>query len=769
MNKGFCHHIIIFLLFIVHSAASAQYIQVNDTYTDQQIVDALVSGGCAQVSNISINGWSGSSGRPSHGYFTANGSGFPFQNGIILSTGFAASAPGPNNSLLSEGPTGWGGDADLEAALGISGSINATVLEFDFVPYTSSISFDYIFASEQYLTSINSPNQCNYTDGFAFLLKEAGSANPYQNLAVVPGTNIPVRVNTVRGAGVCPAANEQYFQGFNPTNSPINFNGQTVILKAEANVTPGTAYHIKLVVADQGNNLYDSAIFLGGGSFSSVTNLGADRLIATGTALCQGQTLPLDATIAVPTATYTWRRNGSIVANTAAYTITSAGDYEVEIAIAPGCTGGDQIKIEYNPAIPAGTYTLLQCDDNNDGLTKYNLTKAGELAMGGDTTLTPTYFRTQPEANSNTNPLDPSILFSNTTPNQNIYVRLQNQAGCFSIATVVLSTSPNTITNPQPIEECDVVGTEDGFTDFDLTQRDAEILTGLPAGLMLKYYTTYEDALSESNAIANPAAFRNTTVNAQTVYARVYNASDCYGIARLQLNVFTFGTSLQNEAVILCTGTPSVTLTAPAGYTNYQWNTTPVTPGRTLIATVPRNYTVTLENSNGCIGTKTFTVFASGAATGAAVDIVEFAGDNNSITIIPQGIGNYEYSLDNITYQASNYFNGLAPGEYTIYVRDSNGCGQPYKTTAYILDYPRFFTPNGDGINDYWRIPLMNFQPGIDIKIYDRFGKLITGFRGNSIGWDGKLNGSPLPATDYWFVIQLPNGRIIKGHFSLLR
>ncbi|MGV3458907.1 MAG: choice-of-anchor L domain-containing protein [Flavobacterium sp.] len=769
MKKGFCYHIIIFLLFLVNSGASAQYIQVDDNYTAQQLVDALVSGGCAQVSNVTVNGWAGGSGGPSFGYFTENGSGFPFQNGIVLSTGFAMSAPGPNSSLLSQGGSGWNGDADLEAAISVSGTVNATVLEFDFVPYTSSISFDYIFASEQYLTSINSPNQCNYTDGFAFLLKEAGSSGGYQNLAVIPGTSTPVKVNTVRGQGVCPAANPQYFAQFNPNNSPINFNGQTVILTAQANVTPGTTYHIKLVVADQGNGLYDSAIFLGGGSFSSVTNLGADRLVATGNALCNGQSLPLDATVPVPGATYRWLRNGGQVATTPMYTITQPGDYEVEIVLAPGCTGGDQIKIEYNPPIPAGNYTLLQCDDNNDGRTLYDLGRAGELARNGDNTLTPTYYFTAADAAVPQNALDANTPFANTTPNQNIYVRLQNSAGCSAVATVTLGTSNNTVNNPQPLEECDVVGPEDGMTEFDLTQRDAQILAGMPAGLQLQYYALYNDALTETNAIPNPAAFTNTTAGTQTVYARIYNASDCYGIARLQLNVFTFGGALQDEAVTLCAGTPSITLTAPSGYNNYQWNTTPATTGQSLSVNVPGTYTVSLENANSCVGTKTYNVSASGAATGANVDVVEFAGNNNSLTIIPQGIGSYEYSLDGITYQPENYFGGLAPGEYDVYILDINGCGPPYKTSAYILDYPRFFTPNGDGINDYWRLPLMNFQPKIEITIFDRFGKLITGFRGNSLGWDGKLNGSPLPATDYWFVIQMPNGRIIKGHFSLLR
>ena len=98
--------------------------------------------------------------------------------------------------------------------------------------------------------------------GFAFLLKEA-SATSYQNLALVPGTTIPVRVNTVRGSGtICPAANQTYFDAFNTGTYPTTYDGQTKILTAQAAVIPGTLYHIKLVNADEGNARFDSGIFL---------------------------------------------------------------------------------------------------------------------------------------------------------------------------------------------------------------------------------------------------------------------------------------------------------------------------------------------------------------------------------------------------------------------------------------------------------------------------------------------------------------------------
>lgn len=143
---------------------------------------------------------------------------------------------------------------------------------------------------------------------------------------------------------------------------------------------------------------------------------------------------------------------------------------------------------------------------------------------------------------------------------------------------------------------------------------------------------------------------------------------------------------------------------------------------------------------------------------------------NNTITVLPDN-ENYLYSLDGILYQNSNYFENLPSGEYQVYVKDSNTNCQPVTTSVYVLSYPKFFTPNADGINDYWRIKFAREQEVLNVEIYDRYGKLITFFDKNSIGWDGTYNGKTLPATDYWFrIIRISDQKIIyRGHFSLIR
>lgn len=759
------------LLYVLSiTTASAQYIQVNDTYTPQQLVnDVLLNTDCVSVSNVTVSGAAYASGAQSYGYFSAAGSSFPFANGVILSTGRAALAQGPNISLLDDGNMPeWGGDIDLEQALQINNSVNATILEFDFVPLANTISFDYMLSSEEYHD--NAP--CRYSDGFAFLLKEAGTNDPYQNLAVIPGTDVPVKVTSVHpligGNGGCPAQNEAYFGAFNSDEHPTNFNGQTTVLTAFSYVTPGTQYHIKLVIADEGNYRYDSAIFLGGGSFSAKVDLGVNRVFANNNPLCSGESYPLDAT--TPGAmSYQWYKNGAILSGETAptYTVTTPGTYKVEVQFTATCTADGDIKIEYDVPLNFGTFTLLQCDENTDGLTQYNLEQAGILAQGGNPYLQAVAYYLSAADAANDNRITDTASFENTTPNQTIYVRLQNQYGCTGLATVVLATSANTVVNPAPYELCDTDGTDDGIFTFNLNTLNAEILNSLPAGVQLEYYTSYENALLYYNPIINRATFTNAIPYAQTIYARINQGSDCYGIAEVQLIVNSFGAALSDETVYVCDGS-NITLDSGA-FKTYSWNTTPPQTTRAITVDAPGTYTVTVTNNFDCIGTKTFTVLQSGPVTGLTLQTADFMGGNNTITAIAEGAGDFEYSLDGIQYQPGNVFKNLEAGLYTVFARDSNGCGNPVAKKISVLDYPKYFTPNGDSWHETWRIPYLGNRPGVSVVIYDRFGRLITTFRGNSPGWDGTLNGYNLPATDYWFAITLENGRVVKGHFALIR
>jgi gliding motility-associated-like protein len=661
------------LLVLIYGTISAQYISTDETYTPTQLIEnVLMNTGCASVSNVSVSGGNFAGGEKSWGYFNANGSVFPFSQGIILSTGKIMDARGPNDFISDDGNgMGWAGDLDLNIALGLNSSLNATVLEFDFIPLGNQISFDYIFSSEEYHGNAT----CTYSDGFAFLLKEVGNPT-YQNLALIPNTSIPVKVTSVHPdiPGACPAQNEQYFDAFNPTEHPTNFNGQTKVLTARSVVIPGHQYHIKLVIADEGNYRYDSAIFLKGGSFSTGIDLGPDRTFANNNAVCPGESLTLNGTSA-GALSYQWNFEGVPM------------------------PGQNTAILNFNPP-----YTSLQ---------------------NGTYSLTTVYSPT-----------------------------------CSAIAEIDLDFAPQLIIDQDTYSYCDADAAQDGITTVTLSTIVPTLFSNLPANYQVSFYS------SPTSTTALPNSFLNTTAFQQIVYAKIDN-SNCYNAFPVTLNINAFTDVIADETIGMCNNNP-VVLSADPGFQSYTWSTGEIS--QSIQVTNPGTYTVIIENSDGCTKTKTFTVVGSEIATITNI-IINDLSDNSSIEIVPSGNGGYEYSIDGIHYQDSPVFAHLSGLVYTAYVRDKNGCGI-VSQEFYMMQIPKFFTPNGDGYNDYWNIksanPLAQNRNSI-ISIFDRFGKLLKQINPIGVGWNGLYNDKLMPADDYWYNIQLEDGRSAKGHFTLKR
>ncbi|AWI26066.1 T9SS type B sorting domain-containing protein [Flavobacterium pallidum] len=749
------------------TTADAQYITTDDHYTAQQLVeDVLVNSPCANVENFTVNGDTFNPGETSYAFFNGNGSSFPFANGIVLSTARANRSPGPNNNLIDEGSPDWAGDTDLEQALNLTTPTkNATVLEFDFTPLSNHISFDYIFASEEY----HGTATCQYSDGFAFLLRPADLSEPYTNLAVIPNTNTPVLVTNIHpqvGNGTspgCPAMNESYFGGFNGPDAPINFNGQTAVMTAESAVTPNVKYHIKLVIADFKNIRYDSAIFLGGGSFRVQKDLGEDRTMANGNPLCAdgSNTAILDAT-EPGNNTYQWFRNNIAIAGATnpQFQPLQDGDYSVEITLnATACKSTGEIKIEFAAPLDESTVGIFQCDENNDGMAIFNLNKASDRILDNNPNVS---FINYYEDASGTNLI--TTPQSYTSGPKTVYIKIANQYGCPGTVPIDLQIANNTVPVPPPFKTCD--DDTDGLYHFNLpAEVTPRITTGLPAGLDVNYYLNPQDAAMGQNELSND--YYNTEAFQQQIWAAITNGPDCYGLIPVNLTVNIFPTAGMEDMVdFMCNGV-AIPLEAPAGFPSYSWNDTANSTTRKINVDQPGTYIVTVTDTNGCTATKTFVVTGSEKATIDSVDIQDFRGDENTVFINASGSGDYEYSLDGQHYFDNPMFTNVVSGEYTVYVNDKHECGITTKS-IFVMDYPKFFTPNNDGVNDYWQIPFLRLYPSSEVIIFDRYGKVVYGFSGNGSGWDGTLNSKPLPSTDYWFSISITN-RIIRGHFALKR
>lgn len=340
--------------------------------------------------------------------------------------------------------------------------------------------------------------------------------------------------------------------------------------------------------------------------------------------------------------------------------------------------------------------------------------------------------------------------------------------GCGRSLTVDIVTQEATplivVNDPGTLFTCDEAN--DGQDIFTLSQQTAGILGSQdPDEYTVTYHATQADADAGTGALPD-----SYTSAPGIIYARVVknDTPGCYGTIGFALQLYPSPVLNMITPVAFCEGS-TVTLTAPAGFAGYRWSNNVMTAQNVVGAA--GDYTIIVTNEHGCESSQTITVVPSPVPEIERVDITDFAENNSIVVNLAANPAQLypEYSLDGVNYQPGNTFENLGPGQYTVYVRDTFGCGFD-RETVYLLDYPRFFTPNGDGSNDTWRIKFSTVaEPSLTVDIFNRFGKLIVSFNALSEGWDGTFNGAPLPADDYWFIVKRESGVEYKGHFSLLR
>lgn len=434
--------------------------------------------------------------------------------------------------------------------------------------------------------------------------------------------------------------------------------------------------------------------------------------------------------------------------------------------------------------------TLSQCDDDNNGFSSFNLSEANELISNEN--LNYSYFETFLDAQNNQNSISNTSNYINqVVSNDLIYVRTQNINGCFKVIELNLNVSTTLIPSNfhRNFYACDDEASgssNDGISNFNFSSIIPEIQALFPSGqqLEISFYKNSADALAETNVITDISNYINYGYPlTQNIFVRVENQinNECLGLGHhITLYVEKIPEIHSTEEKIICSNTPMFTEIINAGLINeslisnysYEWylNGIPINNATqySISVTIAGIYSVEVSTTSGCTSTRTINLIESNSATIDDVLINDFSA-NNTIQIYTSGIGNYSYSLNGINYQISPYFTNVPVGTYTLFVKDLNGCDLTEKT-IYVMGVPKFFTPNNDGINDYWIIN--NYDPNRKISkatIFDRFGKLLFQFIPVNNGWDGKYNGQTLPATDYWYALEFENGRLIKGHFSLIR
>jgi gliding motility-associated-like protein len=285
-----------------------------------------------------------------------------------------------------------------------------------------------------------------------------------------------------------------------------------------------------------------------------------------------------------------------------------------------------------------------------------------------------------------------------------------------------------------------------------------------------------------SSPLPNPflTTTQNITVKVQNILNTICSATTTLNfvvnpIPNINLNL----DGLDNELV--CSNLSTFFVTLDAGILDgsstsdydYVWTKDGINIGSnspTLDVNAEGIYTVEVTNHSGCGIIRTLTVTASNIATIVSVDVVDLT-DNNTVTVNATGPGDYQYSMDepNGFWQDSNFFNNVPAGIHEVYVNDKNGCGLVHQEIV-IVGIPKYFTPNGDSYNDVWEIKGIIKYPKAEVQLFNRYGKYLTTLNAINKSWNGMYNGSPLPADDYWYVLNLGDGKpVIKGHFSLKR
>ncbi len=556
------------------------------------------------------------------------------------------------------------------------------------------------------------------------------------------------------------------------TSPNIGILGSWNDLAVTGDTNPGGDYHPQGYIVEFGGLPNEPEINL-----SANSTIIMPRILSEDITVCGVE----EVTIAVESSTnnadwYTSETEAVPVHSGTTYNVslTETTTYWI-LPVVPACIGNTErypVTVYVNPIPETNDITIIQCEDEViDGSTNFNLSEYNDAVVDGDLSNIEVAYYSDADF---LNQID-SQSYINTTNNQTVFALVTNSATQCSNQAEVLLVVNTELSQSVIIEECDNLD-ETGLVTFDLMVAETAIYANEGFDKQVEgFYETYNDALLLQNPLNNN--YTNSQPYYQVVYARVQQDGNCHSIVEVELNVEPLPELMEDETVYYCLNTFPETISLYGGIINdvpnnyyYNWST-----GETTInidINEPGSYTVDVTRPNGCTNQRTITVLPSSTAVVETIEVSD-ASEYNTITILTSGEGEYLYALndENGPYQESNTFEDVASGVHTVYIKDIKAdCGIISEDIS-VLGFPKFFTPNGDTINDTWQISGFSSQFPVtaSVKIFNRFGKIITVLNASNSQWDGSYKGETLPSDDYWFEAELADGRIYKGHFALKR
>ena len=666
------------------------------------IVDTLVGTGVS-VANVTYTGNANSKGT----FRCTGGCNLGITRGVFLSTGNTGQMPTSPPSDFHSSDMSGSGDAQLNLIVSPNLTQDAAVLEFDFTPAADSVGFKFVFASEEYNDYVNTA----YNDVFAFYISGPGIPGSPKNLALIPGTSIPVSINNVNngnsaGAATGPCNHCANFVDNVPNGGTANFfDGFTTVISAGIKVMPCQTYHMKFAIADVNDGVFDSGVFLEAKSFSSIGNVG---IAANGVQIiqnldtvyaCDGDSVVLTAS---PAGSYNWN-NGqttqTIVVTQA--NITPSGVYQYAVLnSSPACfASSKQVKVIFvtptatitplgSTALCPGGSVVLQANPGSSYLWSNGATSDSiVVSAAGTYTVTVTQFgncyavstpvvvtQSAPVAAINgvlticsgsnttlTATAGASYLWSTGATTQSVSVGTSNtytvtvtySGGCTATASVNVTAN----TNPVP----------------SITGNNS-ICQGQSSTINAGSYAGYLWSTGATAATINVNTAGNYSVT-------VTDANGCTGTASFNLTVNANPTPTITGVTSFCAGENS-TLNAGGGYTNYLWSGGATT--QTINVTAGGNYAVTVTNASGCTATTNKVITVNALPVPSVTGTLAFCSGKNTTLTVPGSYASYQWSngatTSNITVNTASTF--------TVTVTDANGCTGSKSATTTINTNP---------------------------------------------------------------------------------
>lgn len=435
------------------------------------------------------------------------------------------------------------------------------------------------------------------------------------------------------------------------------------------------------------------------------------------------------------------------------------------------------VEIKDKPVILNTTHQLVQCDsydsNPNDELAMFNLSSSIDaITLNNSEDYNVFFYLDDDKAISdslNQNSLPDT--YRNSTPNQLITAKIVYQtSNCYSLGKVELIANSSILISPENLAGCDL---GDGIAEFNLEFKKSEIISnlGLPSNLDIYFYPTEEDVINNTNRLP-----KTYVSEEKTIYFRAELNGVCYGAGKFDFIINSFPNIDLNETFYVCKDNfPfEISATIPSEIKNnynYNWSNGKATESITV--STPQEISVEIIDKNtNCTKIKTILI------NQVNVPIITDVQINISIpsaTVLTNTNFENQYFLNNPngTSQTGGSFSNIEPGTHTVFVIDKYNCGVS-KKRVFVFGFPKFFSPNYDGINDSWGVKGLNsdeFSYSY-ISIFDRFGKHLINLKPQE-NWDGNYNNKPLPSSDYWFHLSITNingsVKVYKGHFSLLR